>query len=358
MFSFVLYALFRFVSETPPREFRSGPERVTVDYDDQDVPQNYQAASDGKDGDHSTDAATCEEQHDLRKMSNWTGTAVQAELRQKWIDAWLHVRARTRQGLPESFEHWPQFQWSRASWELMPGGTAEFPENRSHFRNHYPLFTLQTLWDHADQLFQDSQPDIPWFPARYKKEDAAKIRNGDVIFLRGTGTPDESVDVFLRTIVKHIPQSIHYSILIFNGDTPFCGSIVEELTLLANVDHIYSSNACPGNKIVQLPLGIEDNFEFPAKSAWHSWKFHGNVTKFSAFMAIAVTQPKTRGVYCNINVATNPEARGPALAYFEELAHTCGPNNSLDVTIAGRAVDTNDVEGGWHTYLRTVAMHR
>ena len=74
---------------------------------------------------------------------------------------------------------------------------------------------------------------------------------------------------------------------------------------------------------------------------------------------------KDKGLYCNINVATNRAARGPALQYFKAFAAKHSVSKSLDVTVAGRSVgrseagkSTGDVGGGWKGYLTQMARHR
>ena len=248
-----------------------------------------------------------------------------------------YLETRLKAGKPAVHENFPNLQWSKSNWK-------QLGEDRSHFRSHYPLFTLQTLWDHADYIYQELVG-IPGFPSSFDQNAVNKMKDGDVVYV------NQCWKKWLNQVAPKLQAKI--TLVLFDGDSRFCESPdAKRLKNVPNVVRIFASNACPHPKVVALPLGVEDNLEFP--TSFKSWTFHGDELKLAKFMRAQAQSKKHLGVFCDMSISTNPGKRKPAVAFCQQLKKN--PEAGLSVNMG--ALANNQGKKTWESYLTTLAQHQ
>lgn len=227
------------------------------------------------------------------------------------------MQARVDQGLPRVHENHPDKAWALTNW-------ASLRQKRPYYRSHFPLYTTQTMQDSADRTFQKLS--LSGFPTHYSENEARMVQDGDLVFVN-TIWPE-----WLRDLAPKITAT-RFNVHLFDGDNTFCDSDnARKLKAMPNVVRIFAANACPHPKVVNIPLGLQNNLEYPTLEASETWMFFGDELKLLRFFRDSIMQnKKTKDIFGAMSVATNPAKREPAMAHLQKLA--ADTTNDLKLTL-------------------------
>ena len=132
------------------------------------------------------------------------------------LSTWWSWAAQTMERSAEC-ERWRGFQWGDLS-----------KTERRGFRNHWPIYTQQTLWDQSDYLSQ-SCADVGRCDPTLDNEPCTQVVPGSVRPNSLVFTDD--LDTWMRESHPRVPAHVKYSLLVYEGDRNMCPA--RPLALLA-----------------------------------------------------------------------------------------------------------------------------
>ncbi|KAL1507661.1 hypothetical protein AB1Y20_007278 [Prymnesium parvum] len=190
---------------------------------------------------------------------------------------------------PPAFERFPHLAFRYRDWGS---------QTRHARGDAYPLYTLDTLRNLADHLFDASTG------YRGGAERAALVRPCDFIYstLRPTAA-------FVHQVHEHI--GVPYLLMTDTADEPITHGGQTELLLRSPklrhwwaVDNEVLDNA----KVDSIPLGVMDAFEIGIRGDPSSVSFHANSSDYIATLRASHAQPKERWLMMQMS-DTHPERR-------------------------------------------------
>jgi hypothetical protein len=175
---------------------------------------------------------------------------------------------------PPAFERFPEQAFRYRDW----GG-----QTRHGRGDMYPLYTLDTLRNLADHLF-DSSTGYATGPER-----ARTIAPCSVLYstLRPTSAFLQRVHAYVRVPYLLMTDTADDSITRYHG--------VQQLLQSPNLFHWWAvdNEVLDSPKLEGLPLGVMDALELGVRSNAHSVSFHANVSEYLSTLIRSQAQPKS-----------------------------------------------------------------
>lgn len=222
------------------------------------------------------------------------------DVREPWgstdrLGAMLEARERLAaqrisRGTP-AFERFPSLAFRYRDWGR---------QTRHGRGDAYPLYTLDTLRNLADHLF-DSSTGYKGAPERARRVGACEL-------VYSTFRPTSA---FLRRVHEHIPSA--YLLLTDTADEPITRTQLTETLLHSDkLRHWWAvdNEVLNSPKLDSIPLGVPDALELGVKGEPSSVSFHANTSEYIKTLRAAHAQPKHKWVMMQVALLTltHPEA--------------------------------------------------
>ena len=205
------------------------------------------------------------------------------------LHARLAIAQRRMERGPPAFERFPEQAFRYRDWGA---------QTRHGRGDMYPLYTLDTLRNMADFLF-DSSTGYESGPERARQVPACSI-------LYSTLRPTSK---FVNLVHNHI--RVPYLLMTDTADeaiTPYHG--VKQLLGSSTLHHWWAvdNEVLDQPKLEGLPLGVMDALEIGGASNPSSVAFHANVSEYIATLITSHSQPKRKWLMMQMT-ETHPERR-------------------------------------------------
>ena len=198
------------------------------------------------------------------------------------------AQARVARG-PPAFERFPDLAFRYRDWDKA---------TRHGRGDAYPLYTLDTLRNLADHLF-DASTGYAIGP-----REAAKVRPCELVY--STLRPTSS---FVRSVHQHI--TVPYLLMTDTADGAIThGDLVDRLLGAPNLAHWWAvdNEVLDHPKIESVPLGVMDALEIGTAGRPDSVDFGGSISAYLTHLLACQGQPKTGWLMMQMS-ETHPERR-------------------------------------------------